>query len=245
MRYFDGENIRERTIGTFHMKTLTAQALSEFIYEEVSKMGIDWSCCVGQCYDGASVLSGWASGVQARLNEKVKGAPYVHCYAHRLNLVIVDTLKSVPVVVEALSIVQALYNFIVNSNTRHELFLKAQDELNQNRLELERSCPTRWFYWLRAVQKVLQRYEAILVVLEACSNTPSTSAHEAAGYKVKLESFQFIFTLNLLERLLSITQCLSLELQKQKQNIIDASHLISSTGERLLKLREDVCFTEI
>ena len=51
---------------------------------------------VGQGYDGASVMSGKHSGVAARIKTEAKTAFYVHCNAHCLNLVLVDTVKSVP-----------------------------------------------------------------------------------------------------------------------------------------------------
>ena len=44
---------------------------------------------VAQCYDGASVMSGRLNGLQAIMRKDVcpKGI-YVHCWAHRLNLVV-------------------------------------------------------------------------------------------------------------------------------------------------------------
>ena len=89
---------------------------------------------------------------------------YIHCHAHRLNLVLVDTLKSIPLICDTLSILQSLQSFISNSNTRHELFLKAQDELDQKRLELERAVDTRWSYWYNVIRKVKLLYEALLTV---------------------------------------------------------------------------------
>ena len=47
-------------------------------------------------YDGASVISGKHSGVTARIKEMAKFAFYLHCSTHCLNLVFVDTVKSVP-----------------------------------------------------------------------------------------------------------------------------------------------------
>ena len=43
LRYFDPNNkiIKERAIGTYHMQVLTAEALSQFIYEEVKNLGIN------------------------------------------------------------------------------------------------------------------------------------------------------------------------------------------------------------
>jgi len=53
---------------------------------------------IAQCYNGASVMSGEVSGLQARFREIHKNAVvavYVHCHAHRLNLVIVDAARHV------------------------------------------------------------------------------------------------------------------------------------------------------
>ena len=51
---------------------------------------------VSQGYDGASVMSGACSGVQQRIKQVVPHAVYIHCYAHTLNLVLVDSVKMIP-----------------------------------------------------------------------------------------------------------------------------------------------------
>lgn len=50
---------------------------------------------VGQGYDGAAVMSRAHSGVQAKIKDVAKHAFYVHCSAHCLNVVTVDSVKSV------------------------------------------------------------------------------------------------------------------------------------------------------
>jgi hypothetical protein len=62
----------------------------------LEEYGVGVDKLVGQGYDGANVMSGHISGVQARMREKYKSAIFVHCMAHRLNLVIVDLLKAHP-----------------------------------------------------------------------------------------------------------------------------------------------------
>ena len=47
------------------MSALDAVSLSNCIYDKVVRMQLDWKYCVTQCYDGASVTSGWANGIQA------------------------------------------------------------------------------------------------------------------------------------------------------------------------------------
>lgn len=56
---------------------------------------LDIAGIVSQGYDGASVMSGHCSGVQQRIKVVAPQAVYVHCYAHCLNLVLVDATKRV------------------------------------------------------------------------------------------------------------------------------------------------------
>ena len=62
------------------MQKLDAESLASFILKKLDELGLELSDCIAQCYDGASVMSGWASGVQARVAEKVPNASYIHCY---------------------------------------------------------------------------------------------------------------------------------------------------------------------
>ena len=51
---------------------------------------------VAQTYDRASVMSSESNGVQARLKEDVPEAMFLHCYAHKLNLVLLRSTKCMP-----------------------------------------------------------------------------------------------------------------------------------------------------
>ncbi len=63
----------------------------------LERYGLDYrSNLVGQAYNGASIMSGKHSGVQSHIQDMAKQAFYVHCSAHCLNLVLVDTVKAVP-----------------------------------------------------------------------------------------------------------------------------------------------------
>ena len=91
------------------MKSLDAESLVNFIHDTVTRIGFDWNYCVAQCYDGASVMSESFSGVQARLRAKSPQAFYIHCHAHKLNLVIASCVESVGTVGTFFSLVQTLY----------------------------------------------------------------------------------------------------------------------------------------
>ena len=48
-----------------------------------------------QTYDGASVMSGHINGVQAIVLQEYPFAHFVHCAAHRLNLVLCQSASSI------------------------------------------------------------------------------------------------------------------------------------------------------
>ena len=92
LRYVYDGIVRERFLGFVHAHELNASSLSEYS-KTLSDLHINIQFCVSQCYDGASVMSGQYAGVSAKIKELNNKAVYVHCCAHRLNLVLVDTSK--------------------------------------------------------------------------------------------------------------------------------------------------------
>ena len=71
---------------------LDVSSLADEIMRQLGQLGLDPSKCISQCYDGASVTSGHLAGAQAIVQCTLGcGCLYVHCYAHWLNLVLVDT----------------------------------------------------------------------------------------------------------------------------------------------------------
>lgn len=50
---------------------------------------------VAQTYNRASVMASDLNGVQAKVKEKVPEAMFTHCYAHKLNLVLMHSAKSI------------------------------------------------------------------------------------------------------------------------------------------------------
>ena len=91
LRYVDNKAVIHEHFITYVQATrLTAESLVKYISDTLSEFQLDSKCIVSQGYDGASVMCGKLSGVQKRLREIAPHAMYVHCYAHTLNLVLVD-----------------------------------------------------------------------------------------------------------------------------------------------------------
>ena len=95
LRYIDIDAVKlyEHFLTYVEATSLDARSLSEFILNALKKNGLDPGCIVSQGYDGASVMSGHCAGVQKYVCDIAPHATYVHCYAHCLNLVLVDSTK--------------------------------------------------------------------------------------------------------------------------------------------------------
>lgn len=127
IRFVDKDyKINERSIGCYHMQISDAETLANEIINITCSQKLDIKNCISQCYDGAAVMSGKFSGVQSRIQEIVPHAIYIHCFAHRLNLCLVNTLQNNPKIVNFFYTIQHIYKFLMNSQTRYELFAKIQ-----------------------------------------------------------------------------------------------------------------------
>jgi hypothetical protein len=75
-------------------------------------------------------MSGKHAGVQAILRQRfMVTAIYVHCFAHKLNLVICDVSKIVPYLSEFYSIVSKIYTYFHSSSVTNEWFKNVQQQL--------------------------------------------------------------------------------------------------------------------
>ncbi|XP_066952484.1 zinc finger MYM-type protein 1-like [Macrobrachium rosenbergii] len=89
-------NIHEEFLDFVWLHNLNAKSLKDSLCTVLRLCLIDPRNCVGQTYDGASVMSGVNRGVQQLVREELTPqAVYIHCYNHRLNLIIVDCVRSV------------------------------------------------------------------------------------------------------------------------------------------------------
>lgn len=86
-------NVHEESTGLYMVSTIDAQSLVSAIRDVFLRMIAKVADCRGQCYDGASNMSGARKGVAAIITQEESRARYTHCYGHALNLTVADTVK--------------------------------------------------------------------------------------------------------------------------------------------------------
>ena len=91
LRYWSEEinDMTEHALSMFPARDRTAKALTDNLLSELDSAGLSTDGLCSDCFDGASVMSGWKGGIQAFLTSKLKRfIIYVYCFNHRLYLVI-------------------------------------------------------------------------------------------------------------------------------------------------------------
>ena len=74
-------------------------------------------------------MSGNHAGLHVLLREHMPRGVYIHCSAHRLNLVISDTCKVVKYLADYFAIVSHIHSFFTESGVTNVYFKQAQKQL--------------------------------------------------------------------------------------------------------------------
>uniref|UniRef100_A0A671M6X3 DUF4371 domain-containing protein n=1 Tax=Sinocyclocheilus anshuiensis TaxID=1608454 RepID=A0A671M6X3_9TELE len=216
LRYYYNGAVHESFLDFKQATALDAEGLAQKIIQCLERYGLEYrSNLAGQGYDGASVTSGRHSGVAARIKSKTNHAFYVHCNAHCLNLVLVDSTKSVP---------------------ESETFFS---------LELQRLSDTRWACRYQACKNIKARLPAVLRVLHDIDveNSGERSV-EARGLLAQLD-LTFIGTLVIFTKVLGEAKFLADMLQSASLDLAKAVDLVEAFQDTLQDLRSDSSFDEI
>ncbi|XP_066955205.1 uncharacterized protein [Macrobrachium rosenbergii] len=178
------------------MDLLDAASITDIILKSLDKLGLDYkSSLVGLGFDGASVMSGGISGVQKRIRDKAPFAYYIHCYGHRLNLMLINVAKYVPQAAEFFSLLEELYIFASNSVV-HEKFILIQREMlpEEQVRELQHLSDTRWWCRATSCENALLRLECIMRLLKEISEDDigarAVSARECHENAHRTSTFQ-------------------------------------------------------
>ena len=131
----EGGKIEEHAIDVVEAHDRSAQGLLELLTTCLTNIGIPLDGIVSQCYDGASVMSGHKGGLQVLLSVKCgRVVLYIHCFCHKLHLVITDIITDIPSIGDHYSLVKCLYDCLKLANVKQRY----------TGVQLKRMLDTRW-----------------------------------------------------------------------------------------------------
>ncbi|XP_075524058.1 uncharacterized protein LOC142556490 [Primulina tabacum] len=212
----------------------------------------------GQGYDGASNMSGAWNGLQALFLKDCPYAFYVHCFAHRLQLTLVSAAKDVSVIWEFFSHLDNIVNIVTSSTKRiAELHIAQRNEIEYmlsigerdsgsgaNQIgNLQRAGATRWSSHYDSVKSLIGMYTATCKVFEALSDySPNGRVKaEVRGIYRNMASFEFVFILHLMHKIMRTTDTLCQIFQRKSQDILTAITFVTTTKTCLQEFRECGC----
>lgn len=240
LRYPRGTSIEEHFVGFINCsESRDAESLVKILTQHLKKMKIDDIPIIAQSYDGASVMSGKHKGVQALIKQKHPCAVFIHCLAHRVNLVVTDSCKNIPSSTEFFNTMEAIYCHYAKPANHHRL-RNLQRTLGIVHMEINSLSTTRWSCRFKNCVTVLENFDAIFDDLEIeIVQSKDKDAVEARGILGALTSPCFVVCLFIFKDILSQTQILSTFLQKKDITLGSANSLVVGVLATLKKLREE------
>jgi hypothetical protein len=236
----------EDFIGLYQVDSITSESLFSAIKDVLLRMNLKLTYCRGQCYDGASNMSGSRSGVATRILNEEKRALYTHCYGHALNLAVSDTVKKSKVCKDALETafeITRLVKFSPKRNTAFDRIRAAQEDDLQCPVGLRTFCHTRWTVRGDALESVVANYTSLFELWEESLDSPVRLDPDVKariiGVKTMMQTFNFLYGLKLTETVLKITDNLSRTLQHTSLSAAEGQRVASMTVATLESMRTD------
>ena len=235
-----------------HHESADADAIVDMLAQEIEEDKLQWTSLAGLASDGASVFMGKRGGVGVKLKKKQEEhmgdrSPIMQqlwCACHRLALACADANSTVKYVTVVETNLRQLWSLFENSNKKTAIYVKVQ--MNMMSLnptlktrrkvtrKMKKACRTRWLSLGKVVKSLHQDYAAVLTTLKALDDEQHDAA--AKGLFMRLNTFKFIATIYILNRIISILDLVSKSFQKGS---VTFSHIAPNLGYAKAKLIEE------
>ncbi|XP_058783025.1 uncharacterized protein LOC131657670 [Vicia villosa] len=192
----DKGRVVERFIALHHDKDTTSESLKDAFYGILDKYTLSVSRIRGQGYDGASNMRGEFNGLQRKILDENRYAFYVHCYAHRLQLVVVSVASSCSSIHDFFEYISLIVTTTSASCKRRDALTEAQHQDILNKLEsdeisigrglhqshsLTRPGDTRWGSHHTTLIRLDQMWSSVLKVLSMVDEDGRGPSQAAVG----------------------------------------------------------------
>jgi len=126
------------------VESTTSAVLFAVVRDVLARLNLSIHKLRGQCFDGASAMSGSRGGVAALIQQEESRAVYTHCYGHALNLACGDAIKSCQHMKDALDTSFELIKLVKKSPRRDAALQKIKEQLPEDNAGIRVLCPTRY-----------------------------------------------------------------------------------------------------
>jgi hypothetical protein len=229
-------------------KKLSGIAIAAAILRHISKLDLDLSKCVAQCYDGASAMASERVGVATQIRQRAELAEYYHCMAHWVNLSASQAVK-VAAIRNAQTVVQeasALFRTSSKKTAVLKQCIEDADDTRVSKRQLMTLCETRFLERHTAIVTFRQLFRFVAEALEEIKSWTNTSAVQSANsLYASMHQFEFIVGLVVLENLAALLLPVSRKLQTVENDLVQAISDVEIVISSLKDLRSETEFRKI
>ena len=208
-------SVNEEFVGLYVVPSIGSDMLVSIIRDTLIRLNLPLSKARGQCYDGASNMSGIRNGVAAQLCKEEARAVYTHCYGHSLNLAAADADKRSTLMKSALDTTYEITTLVKYSPRRGAIFETLKSQLAPDGVGIRILCPTRWTIRADSLASILSNYAVLQELWDESVDfvRDSETIARINGVASQMSKFSFLFGVVLGEMILRYTDNLSKTLQ--------------------------------
>ncbi|XP_075167746.1 zinc finger MYM-type protein 1-like [Haematobia irritans] len=205
-----------------------ASSLQKIILEFLKIRNLENIPIGGQSYDGANVMSGYKNGLQMKIKESNPQAVFIHCLAHKLNLVIGDSCSDLQFASRFVNAVEVLYSHFSKPGNQSDL-KRISNGLIANYFTLQSLSTTRWSCRYENCKAIITNYTAIKNALDEEANADrDKNSIEALSVINLITTPDFIVCLHIFHFALKSTQTLSKYFQTKTATFGEALDTVTS-----------------
>ena len=232
----------ESFIGLYNVDNIKSDTLIAAIKDVLLRLNLSISNMRGQCYDGASNMSGHKTVVSSQIKKENPKAIFSHCYGHSLQLAVSDTMRKVKQLRDVFDTVQEISKLIKYSPKRNTIFDKLKAEIAPDTPGFRVLCPTRWTVRADSLQSVVDNYDVLCSTWEECLDEKHLESDIKAriiGVKYQMETFNFYYGIQVACLILKMTDNLSKTLQHSYISASEGQEVAQGTIKTLENMRSD------
>lgn len=244
IRFVDGKgNVCERFLGFFDISSdRDAEAMTSVVMRAIGNYS-PTKKLVCQTYDGASCMADQHRGAPALVKARCPHALFIHCCAHKLNLVLAQGTSTIHAAKLFFAGVDAFYTFF--SRSRKSLALLCEVD---RAVGAPGGSAVKWDFNNRGVHAIHDGRTTLSMVFDKIMTEPGWDKEtiaKSSALKQKLEDFNFTFLIGVFHSIFGLTEPLCQVLQSKMLNIKKCQDHIKSTISALKAMTTDEMFTDI
>ncbi|KAH9363435.1 hypothetical protein HPB48_006029 [Haemaphysalis longicornis] len=157
-------------LGLFTLEGSSAQQIAQGLLDFLTKVGLDFTRCLGIGTDGCNVMVGKNNSVYTHLRQKNENLVLVKCVCHSIQLCASKAVEVLPRSLEFL--VGRSYSWFSHSSLRLHEYSKLYQLINNGKepLKLVQLSGTRWLSISSCCKRILEQWDELKLHFTLCKD---------------------------------------------------------------------------